>query len=381
MSAMRVLERILILVAIGLVSLSVVILVSAGDNEAYLGKDPSYVTAKKQGGFILVGALVAFVMSRIDYKHLQRYSWWIVGLAVVLLALCFAPVIGHELNGSSRWLNLGVTTVQPSEFAKLAVMIFLCGWFGRAWQKGTPFHKLYLVPAAVLGVVLALILGEMDLGCTLLIGVVAVSVVFVAGVPVRWLVLGGALAAFGLGALILQSPERIGRIRDFYILTDGEQNDQQKQGLVAIKAGGLNGMGVGKGDLPFKSLPVRESDFVFCLVAAEMGLKVTFPLIMGLIVFVGCGIVIAMNARDRFGTLLASSMVLLIGLQAVVNLMVTNRMIPNKGMPLPFVSAGGSNMLFCAAALGVILSVCRYSANRSTPASGLIEHPRITPKC
>jgi cell division protein FtsW len=320
-----------------------------------------YVFVKRQGFWLCVGLGIALVISCIDYHTLVKFWWIFFALAAVLLVLCFIPPIGLRINGSNRWINVGIGSLQPSEGAKVASVLFLAWWFSRTDITFESFKNGLFLPMAILGCLMGLILLEVDMGNTALIGGTAVAVMFIAGAALRWL---GVLVCIGLGGIFLIAmnvTERQGRILAFlhpekYRLGEGLQ---QWQALIAFGSGGVDGLGLGEGRQKMLYLPYAHTDFIFPMVGEELGLKATVFTVMAYLLICLCGALIASNARDRAGMLLGFGAVSMITLQAVVNIGVTTSLLPNKGMPLPFISYGGSNLVVCLFFIGLLVNIHR----------------------
>ena len=220
----------------------------------------------------------------------------------------------------------------------------------------------FAAPMGGLSLLLVPILAEVDIGNTALIGATAVAMMFVAGAALRWLFLMGAAGLAGVVFLAMRIPERMGRLLAFidpekYRLGEGLQ---QWQALIAFGSGGIEGLGLGEGRQKMLYLPYAHTDFIFPMIGEELGLRITLLTVAGYLVICLCGSLVAANARDRFGHLLGIGAVMLISLQAAVNIGVTTSLLPNKGMPLPFISYGGSNLVVCLFLTGLLVNIHRH---------------------
>lgn len=351
---------VLLLTVAGLTALGMIMLFSTSAF-AQESHGDIYFFVKRQGMWLGIAVVAAVVAACINYE-VWRKTWWIFfALAFVLLLLCFVPGIGMKINGSYRWLNLRVATFQPSELAKIASLFFLAWWYSKYEDKTSTFlHGLFL-PLCALGILVLPILGEVDLGASSLIMATGVAVIFMAGASLRWL---GVIAVCGLAVMLYGAThidDRLGRILAF-LYPDKYPADfyQQLQGLIAIGSGGPDGLGLGQGRQKLMYLPYAHTDFIFPMIGEELGLKFTLLTVTGYLVIALCGTVVAANARDRFGMLLGFGCVMMISLQAVVNIGVTTAMLPNKGMPLPFISFGGSNLAICYFMIGILINIHRH---------------------
>lgn len=368
----------LLLAVAALLTLGIVMLFSTGAFAQDAHGDTLYFV-KRQLLWLTVGSIVFTAVAAADYGIWQKTWWFWFSLAAALLVLCFIPPIGMKINGSWRWINLGFGTYQPSELAKVASIVFIAWWFSRFEAKSGSLFIGFLAPLAVMAIPLALIASEQDLGTTALIGGVVLGMMFVAGTNL-WalgtMVLSGVA---GLGFIVSQMPERMGRIMAFldpekYRLGDGLQ---QWQALIAFGSGGVTGLGLGEGRQKFLYLPYAHTDFIFPMIGEELGLIFTLGVVFLFLLILVMGSLISMNARDRFGMLLGFGATLCITIQAAVNIGVTTSLLPNKGMPLPFISAGGSNLLTCLLLCGLLVSIHRHGKRRNSSVNRLMVAARM----
>ena len=311
-----------------------------------------------------IGVVVCLGAAISDYQLLKKVSVPMLVLALILLVSVMIPGIGLERNGARRWMQLPGTTFQPSEFAKLAVIIALAHYCERKGRRMGTFKNGLLIPGMVLGLFLGLIFIEPDWGATVLLAVVCGMMLILAGTKLRFIVPPVlALGAVG-GYLLSQNPVRLNRITSWLDPEGTKQGVgyQAWQSQIALGSGGTTGLGLGNGRQKLGFVPEHQTDFIFSVIGEELGLVATMGVVVAFVLFVVCGAYIAMRSRDFFGFLLASGMTLLIGLQAFINIGVVTSTLPNKGLPLPFISRGGTNlvvMLFC---VGVLLSVARFAS-------------------
>lgn len=369
---------VLLLTVAGLSCLGMVMLSSTGAFAQECGGD-MYYFVKKQGLWLAVGVVAAAFAGSIDYHVWTK--WWpaVFLLALVLLILCFVPPIGLRINGSSRWIGLGGMTFQPSELAKLAAVFFLAWWFDRHAPKASTFLVGFFAPLAVVGLLVAPILLEVDLGTSALIVGASLCVMFLAGTGLQWLIPMGLLGIVSVILLATQIEERMGRLMAFldpekYRLGEGLQ---QWQALIAFGSGGVEGLGLGEGRQKMLYLPYAHTDFIFPMIGEELGLRATLATVLGYLLICLAGSQIALNARDRFGSLLAFGAVMMLTLQAAVNIGVTTSLLPNKGMPLPFISFGGSGLVICFFMVGLLVSVHRFGCSPSPALSPALKRAKI----
>jgi cell division protein FtsW len=355
--------HLLLLSVVALVTLGVVMLFStsafAQDSHGDI-----YYFVKRQIFWLFIGGGACVAGALIDYHRWREWWPWCYGISAILLMLCFVPHVGMRINGASRWINLHAATFQPSEVAKLGALFFLCWWFSR--EETHPRRLLHglIIPFGVVGVLIGLIAREVDLGTSALIGSVTLAVCFVAGA--NWMLIAGFFVT-GLTALIgaaMMIPERCARLMNFL---HPEQDPlgkglQQWNALIAFGSGGVEGLGLGNGRQKLLYLPEAHTDFIFPMIGEELGLPFTWLVVLGFILIILTGGLIAANGKDRFGKLLATGILLLISLQAAVNIGMTTSLLPNKGMPLPFISYGGSNLAVSLFMVGILINIHRTGA-------------------
>jgi cell division protein FtsW len=340
----------------------------------------AYFFLKRQSVWLGIGLAICITSALVDY-HLWQRTWWLwLAIALVTLALCFVPHLGMRINGSRRWIGLGPVTFQPSEIAKIASVFFLAWWFAR-YEKLSR-HPLFgfVIPLAIVATLLLLIICEVDLGTTALMGATAFVMMFVAGTNP---ILLGLLALTGSGGIFFAAThERMGRLLAFADLERYKEDAglQQMQALIAWGSGGIEGLGLGNGRQKMLYLPYAHTDFIFPMIGEELGLRVSLLVVFLFVMIVICGIMIALHAKDRFGLLAATGIVALIGWQAIVNIGVTTSLLPNKGLPLPFVSYGGSNLVACLFAVGLLLNIYRQGNLEPANKKRVALQSRITPR-
>ncbi len=328
-----------------------------------LYKQPTYYFIR-QLLFLGVGILAMLVFAKVEYHVWQRFSVPIMAVNLGLLILVL--VIGQVTFGAQRWLFNG--SIQPSEFTKLAVIIYIAAWLS---SKGDQIKKVSygLVPFAILlGVIVGLILLQKDLGTALLIAITALAMFFVAGGNLLQIVMGLMLGLLTLALLIVRTPYRLARITSFLDplnrdpLGDGYQI---RQILIALGSGGLTGLGLGASRQKFGYIPASHTDGIFAVLGEELGL-IGCLVVIGLFAFLAYrGFKIALAAPDLFGTVLASGITCSLIFQAIVNIGVVTASIPFTGITLPLFSFGGSSLVVSMASVGLLLAVSR----RTMPAN------------
>lgn len=343
-----------------LLVIGTVMLFSAGAYARDAHGDPFFFL-KRQSVWLALGLVACVVAACVDYHWWARLCWPLLGLSVVLLALCFVPHVGMRINGSWRWVHLGPVQFQPSEVAKLAAIVFLAHWFARYERQSGKFLWGFFFPMMITAVPMLLIVREEDLGTTLLIGAVMVTMMFVAGANLFYMGTLAAAVAGGILVLATRMGNRHARLVAFMDLEKYKSTFglQQWEGLQAFASGGVSGLGLGDSRAKMGYLPYAQVEFILPIIGEELGLRVTLLVVAAFLVIAVSGVLIALHARDRLGTLMAVGLTMALSFQAIVNIGVTTALLPNKGMPLPFISAGGSNLCLCLLFVGILLSIYR----------------------
>ena len=316
--------------------------------------------------FFPAAVAVMYAMSRIDYRRFsitQRPSGYSLTpyLSIITLGLLIAVLIwGVERNQSKRWLDLAPGSVyvsfQPSELAKWVMILFLAAYLERHADSMGQFWRRFVPVCLTAGCVVGLVIVE-DFGTAAFIIMMTFIMLLLGGVRLLYLLPPIPIVLGGLTAAILSSPTRINRITSF--LDPSQMKYQARQSLIAISTGGLLGKGLGEGVIKYDHLPEDTTDFIFSIIAEEMGLAACAFVIVLFLIFAIVGAVIVLRCRDRLGRLIAAGIVMAITIQAAVNIGVVTVVLPTKGIPLPFISAGGTSMLLSAAAVGILLNIAR----------------------
>jgi cell division protein FtsW len=337
-----------------LVSLGLVVLFSASSPI----KGGPYAYLYKQFIFLALAIGAGWLVAIADLEQLRKFAWPAATVALVALVLVLIPHIGIAVKGSRRWLGLGGVRLQVSEFAKLALVFSLAHYLALNQSRLHDFWRGFALPLGWIGLFAVLALVEPDFGAAMLLGVIGVILLFLAGARLKFLLpsVGAALLAFAV--LVLHNPVRLQRVLSFL---DPEANRQGTgyqpwQALLAFAAGGVDGVGLGNGRQQNAFLPEAHTDYIFAIMGEEMGLIFTL-LTVGLFVTIFiAGLLHVRRAPNLFQFLLVTGCVLLITLQAIINLGVVTSLLPSKGMSLPFISAGGSNLLLMGLLVGIIIN-------------------------
>jgi cell division protein FtsW len=354
-------DRWLLVLPLALTALGVIMVYSSS---AILGitrfQNPNYFLMRQlfRAG---LGVVVLLVCARVDLRRLETLAPLLFGGAVSLLLLVVA--VGHMSNGATRWLRLGFLTLQPTDIARLAAVVFLAWWLKRRPPAELGFRRGLLLPLAMVGALAALILLQPNLSSASLLCVVGFGLLFLAGAPLRHLavpVIGGFLAAV---VALETHPYMMGRVHSFLDFVWLGKLDargsgwQLDQSLIAIGSGGMLGRGLGAGLQKYLFLPEAHTDFIFSILAEELGFVGSSVLFVLIALLVWRGIRAAVRASDPFAFLLSAGLTLQLALYAIANLAVATGLAPTTGLPLPFVSYGGSALLANLAAAGLLYRV------------------------
>jgi len=367
----------LLVTMLGLIALGLVMLSSTSSVLAPVDMMGVYSNLRKQLMWLALGGIACVFLSRYDYQKWLRYAPWTVGLACLLLVLCLIPHVGVMINGSRRWLRVAGWTYQPSEFAKLALIFFLSWWMGKNQRHVHEFLKGFFWPIVCTAPILLLMVRQEDFGTTAIMLAILVAIMFCAGTRMIYLVPVPILGFAGLVAITLLKPERLARWMAF--LHPEHASDpkgwQQLQALIALGSGGLSGLGLGNSRQKMYWLPEVNTDFVFPIIGEELGMWVTLGVVLAFLLLMLCSGWITVHAPDPAGVLLGTGITLMIALQAMMNLAVVTSLMPCKGIALPFISYGGSNLLTCLAAIGILFNMHRQGVYQTPRAPTLVSKP------
>ncbi|MGH8974816.1 MAG: putative lipid II flippase FtsW [Acidimicrobiia bacterium] len=352
------LSNILVLNLVGLV-----MVLSSSSVEALANYGSSWLFFKRQLLWTVLGLAAMAAASRFDYRHLRRHVGLLLVAAAVLLVLVLVPGVGIAVNGSTRWLGIGFLRFQPSELAKLAILVYAADVLTRRAPLVGDWREVLRPVALVFCFFGALVMLQPDMGTTIVMSILTGTVLFVGGLRMRHLLLVGAAGLAAGAFLAVVEPYRRARLLSFvdpfsevHALNGGYQ---VAQSLIALGSGGWTGVGLGAGRAKWLFLPNAHTDFIFAVIGEELGLvgcALVVFLFGALTVF---GVRAALRAPDRFGTLLAAGITGWVVGQALVNIGAVTGLLPVTGVPLPFVSFGGSALLFTMAATGILLNVAR----------------------
>jgi cell division protein FtsW len=349
-------QRVLVLVTLALVAFGLVMVYSATSAAAALGKGDPVTFLKRQGIYAFVGVALMLFASRFDHRQLRKLA---PPLVLAALGLCAAVlVVAPQINGARRWLDLGPASFQPSELAKLALLVWAAAHLAR---KGPPrtLGELWRPIGMLATLFAALILFEPDLGTTIALMLMLAGMLVVAGVPGRILAGAGSIAMVAGLVAIWVEPYRRARFLSFLDPWGDPENTgfQTVQAIIGIGSGGLTGKGLGEGVQKINYLPEQQTDMILAVIGEELGLIGVTAVIAAFAAFAFAGFTVALRCRDPFGKLLAAGITSLVCGQAAVNLSAVLGVAPLTGIPLPFVSYGGSSLVVLLAATGILLNI------------------------
>ena len=343
--------------AVGLAILGLTILFSAS---ASYKQGPYYYLNKQLLGVLLAAGL-CYVTSRLNLDYIRRYVPWLAGFAALLLLLVAIPHIGIEVKGSRRWLGFGPLRLQVSEFAKLAVVFCLAHYLAINQTRIGELRRGFIFPVAIVFAYAGLIMLEPDFGTAALVVAVGLTLLFLAGAKWRYILpsIGGVIMVFAV--MVIHNPNRLRRLTAFLDVEGNRQGGtyQLYQALAAFAAGGTDGVGLGQGRQQLSYLPEAHTDFILAVIAEELGLWFTLGVVVIFTIIFIAGLIHLRRAPNLFQFLLATGCLLLISLQAIINLGVVTGIFPTKGMSLPFISAGLSNLLLMGMLVGIFINTQR----------------------
>jgi cell division protein FtsW len=348
--------HLLVLVTLGLVAFGLVMVYSASSARAALAADDPAFYLKRQALYALAGIVALVLLSRMDYRRLRfAVAPLLLGSFALLVAVL---VLGTPVNGARRWLSLGPATLQPSELAKLALVLWLAAYLARR-PAPQSLGELLRPIGLVVGTAFALVIVEPDLGTAIAIAIMASAVLLVAGTRLPTLAAAGALGFCLVAAAIWLEPYRRERLLSFLDPWQDPEGAgfQSVQAMIALGSGGFFGNGLGESVQKVYYLPEASTDMIFAIVGEELGLLGAFAVIVAFVVFGYAGFNIALGCRDPFGKLLAAGVTALVCGQAAVNVSAVMGLAPLTGIPLPFVSYGGSSLVVGLASVGILLNI------------------------
>lgn len=329
---------------------------------AYVNFNDSYYFFKRQIIWVTLGMIAMLFAIHVDYHVWRKLAVPILIVTIILLILVLIPGLGKVVNGARRWLGFGSLYLQPSEIAKLGMVIFSSASLSRHQEKITNFMKGLVPQLLILLAVFGLILKEPDLGTALAIGGTVFIMLFTAGAKLSHLASLGLVGVVGIIAAIILEPYRLKRLLAFNNPWADPLDTGYHiiQSLYALGSGGLFGVGLGRSREKFLYLPEPHTDFIFAILGEELGFIGTITVILLFFLFAWRGFKVAIGAPDLYGSMLAGGLTTMIIMQAMMNIAVVTASMPVTGIPLPFISFGGSALIFTLIGVGILLNISRY---------------------
>lgn len=325
--------------------------------------------------WVILAIIAMFTMMRVDYTYVQKYSRLILVIALALLVIVLIPGVGTAANGASRWIRFGdYFGFQPSEFTKLAMIIFMSSYIATKQEKMSDFTKGFLIPMILIGLVSLLILKEPDLSTAIFVSLISFILMLVGGTRIVYIIFTLMAAAPHI-YLIMFKIQSYQKSRLLAFLDPWKDPDgtgyQIIQSWIALGSGGVTGLGLGEGRQKLLFLPESGSDFIFSIIGEELGFIGTTSIVILFALLAWQGLRICKSASDMFGFYLSLGITLSITLQSAINIAVVTGAIPTTGLPLPFISAGGSSLLLSSIGIGILLNIARQSKTNAVSADGM----------
>lgn len=340
----------------------VVMIYSASSYSAGLTYGDPFFFARKQLYGVIIGLVCCFVLYKIDFNALKKYGLISLILSLALLALVFMPGLSRSNYGATRWIGVGSFTIQPSEFAKFGLVIFCSAYLAKNHENMHKFKSLLPILLGG-GLMCVLIMLEPNMSITMCVGATFIFMLFVGGTRLKHLLMLAVPILFLIPLLIIAEPYRLKRLLAFLDPWSSAQDEgfQLVQSLYSLGSGGWFGVGLFNSRQKHLFLPFSESDFIFSIIGEELGLLGCLAIIIVFMVFIFYGFKIAKEAPNRFGSLLASGITFVIAVQVILNIAVVTGSIPPTGLPLPFISAGGTSIVVFLASIGILLNIHKQS--------------------
>jgi cell division protein FtsW len=347
-----------------LLSIGIIMVLSASMPTAYNLTNDVYSIFKKQILLALVGLIAMFTAANFDYRKLARLSPLLLIASIALLVLVLIPGIGQEIKNTWRWIDLKLFRFQPSELAKFSIILFFSYSLSQKKASMDSFIKGFLPYIFLLGIFAELLRREPHYSCLIIVLMVASIVLFCGGAKIWHFLIVGIPGIAVITVLIIFEEYARARVLSFLDPWKDLQGDgwQAVQSLYAIGSGGIFGRGLGKSLQKFLYIPEPHNDFIFSVLAEELGFIGALTVMMLFLVFLWRGIMVAVNAPDRFGSLLAVGITSLIGVQSLLNIAVVTSSVPPTGVSLPFFSAGGTSLVLFMTEVGILLNISKYSS-------------------
>ena len=345
-------------VMLTLTVLGLIMIYSASSYSAMIKYDDAFHFVKKQAFGVVLGIVLFIVAYKFDYHRYVKLRWLVLGVSIFALILVFVPGVGISANGSRRWIGFGSLNLQSSELAKFGFVIFVSCYMAKNYDKMKTFKGL--IPVLISGGIMCLlIILEPNMSVTMCVGFVMVLMLIIGGIKLKHFLILAVPALMLVPLLIIIEPYRLSRLTAFLNPWQNPMDEgyQLIQSLYSLGAGGLFGVGLFNSRQKYLFLPFSESDFIFSIIGEELGLLGAMGVILLYIVIITLGIKIAISAKDRLGSYMAFGIVAVLATQVLINVAVVTGSIPPTGIPLPFVSAGGTSVSIFMGAIGVLCNI------------------------
>lgn len=363
-------QRVILIVSLILIFLGIVMVYSSSYVYAQykFNKEPYYFLLR-QLIWVALSLSVMIFLTQLDYQRLGEVSKWMLLVCGILLVLVLIPGIGIMVKGARRWLGYGHFRFQPSELAKIVLIIFMAKFLSQKYDSMKDFRRVVLPSIAILALFMILIVKEPDFGNAMIIGLIMGIMWFIAGMRLRLIVASLIVSAPIVTYLIFSKQYRLDRILAFINPWDYRSGKgwQLVQSLISLGSGGIGGRGLGQSVQKYLYLPDSHSDFIFSILGEELGFLGTSAVVLLFLILIWCGIKVSLRIKDLFGSYLAIGITSLIGIQALINMCVVTGLLPTKGLPLPFISYGGSSLLANCIGIGILINIASYDTSTKRP--------------
>lgn len=357
----------LLIIILTLLAFGLIMLFSASFAIAYYETGDSYRYIRQQAVYAGLGVVAMFALSFVHYKNFYRFAWIVFGVSTILLFVVLIDTFALSQGVAQRWISIGPVSFQPSELSKFAIVVIIAR-ITTVNDRRIKSIKHSVVPCfAVTFLTSGLILAESHLSATIIVTLLAFIIMFIGGIQFRWFAILGGIAAVAVTAVLTFTnkfayvQKRIDGWFDPFNPPDGVDTWQTVQSLYAIGSGQIFGVGLGQSRQKYSYLPEAQNDFIFSIVCEELGLIGAIIVIGLFVALVWRGVVVSINAKDKFAMLLGLGMCFTVGIQAAFNICVVTNAFPNTGISLPFFSYGGTALLVTLGEMGVLLAVSRHS--------------------
>lgn len=365
-------SHLIIYIVVALLGFSIVTVFSTDMTTFRSG--PTIYQSLKHLLWIFIGILLAISMAKVDYHYLYKLSIPILGLSFIFLLIVLLPGVGTVTNGARRWIRISqILGFQPSEFAKLAIIIFLSGYIAKNHSRMSEFKCGFIIPIGVMTVTSALIIKEPDFGTAAFIAILSLIMLIAGGTRIIFVWFTAIAAVPFIYNLLFEVSYRKDRLTSFLDPWKDPSGTGYHviQSWIALGSGGLTGLGIGSSKQKLFFLPESNSDFIFTIIGEELGFLGVIVIISLFLLLIWQGLKIVHTAKDVFGFFLGLGITVMFGLQAIINIAVVSGIVPTKGIPLPFISSGGSSLIFSMIGIGILINIARQSIKSETLNTGI----------